>query len=239
MNTREAMLERIRSAVAAGAPATPDGPIPRAYHRSGSHPAGSDHVTELLVDRLIDYKAEVTVVAADGLAEAVDAALAGTRSVVVPAGLDPAAMVGCRSDTRTVTVDGDPALLTAHELDAIDAAVTGATVAIAVTGTIVLSAQPREGRRAISLVPDLLVVVLNADQIVETVPDGIARMSSTSVSSRPLTMISGPSATSDIELSRVEGVHGPRTLRVLIVSRRQPTTLPAASAEPAGAGVAV
>ena len=208
------MLERIRTAVAAGAPSTPDGPIPRAYHRSGSHPAGSDHVRELLVDRLIDYKAEVTVVNATDLAAAVDAALAGARSVVVPAGLDAAAAAGARASSRTVTVDGDPALLTANQLDRTDAAVTGATVAIAVTGTIVLSAQPHEGRRAISLVPDLLVVVLTADQIVETVPDGIARLSPT----RPLTMISGPSATSDIELSRVEGVHGPRTLRVLIVS---------------------
>ena len=207
------MLERIRTAVAAGAPAEPDGPIPHAYHRAGSHPAGSDHVTELLVDRLIDYKAEVTVVAGTELTAAVDAALAGARSVVVPAGLDAAAMAGCRSDSRTVIVDGDPALLTAQELDAVDAAVTGATVAIAVTGTIVLSAQPHEGRRAISLVPDLLVVVLTVDQIVETVPDGITRLSPT----RPLTMISGPSATSDIELSRVEGVHGPRTLRVLIL----------------------
>jgi L-lactate dehydrogenase complex protein LldG len=207
------MLDRIRTAVAAGAPTTPDGPIPRAYHRTGSHPAGSDFVRELLVDRLIDYKAEVTVVAADGLADAVDAALTGARSVVVPPGLDEAAVAGSRANGRVVTVDGQPEPLSSSALDGVDAAVTGATVAIAVTGTIVLSAQPHEGRRAISLVPDLLVVVLTADQIVETVPDGIARLSPT----RALTMISGPSATSDIELSRVEGVHGPRTLRVLIV----------------------
>lgn len=214
MTTREAMLERIRSAVAAGAPASVPTPIPRAYHRSGDHEPGSEHVRELLIDRLVDYKAEVTVVTRDGLAGAVDDALAGARSVVVPSGLDQAAAAGCRSGGRTVTVDGAETVLTAAELDGTDAAVIGATVAIAVTGTIVLSAQPHEGRRAISLVPDLLVVVLTADQIVETVPDGIARLSPT----RPLTMISGPSATSDIELSRVEGVHGPRTLRVLIVS---------------------
>lgn len=207
------MLERIRAAVAAGAPAVADGPVPRAYHRTGTHQAGSDHVRELLIDRLVDYKAEVSVVPAGELTGAVDAALADARSVVVPSGLDEAAMVGCRASGRTVTVDGRPAVLSAAELDGVDAAVTGATVAIAVTGTIVLSAQPHEGRRAISLVPDLLVVVLTADQIVETVPDGIARLSP----SRPLTMISGPSATSDIELSRVEGVHGPRTLRVLIL----------------------
>ena len=208
------MLGRIRTAVAAGAPAVADGPVPRAYHRNGTHPAGSDHVRELLVDRLIDYKAEVSVIVGSELAGAVDAALAGARSVVVPSGLDEAAMAGARSSGRTVTIDGEPTILSAAELDGTDATVIGATVAIAVTGTMVLSAQPHEGRRAISLVPDLLVVVLTADQIVETVPDGIARLSPT----RPLTMISGPSATSDIELSRVEGVHGPRTLRVLIVS---------------------
>jgi L-lactate dehydrogenase complex protein LldG len=213
VSTRDAMLERIRAAVAAGAPATPDGPVPRDYHRTGTHPAGSDHVRELLVDRLVDYKAEVTVVTAMALAAAVDTALADARSVVIPAGLDEAAVAGCRSSGRLVTVDGRPAPLSAAELDGTDAAVTGATVAIAVTGTIVLSAQEHEGRRAISLVPDLLVVVLTVDQIVETVPDGMARLSPT----RALTMISGPSATSDIELSRVEGVHGPRTLRVLIV----------------------
>ena len=208
------MLDRIRAAVAAGAPAVADGPVPRAYHRTGTHPAGSDHVRELLVDRLIDYKAEVSVIAGSELAGAVDAALADARSVVVPSGLDAAAMAGARSSGRTVTIDGGPTILSAAELDGTDATVIGATVAIAVTGTIVLSAQAHEGRRAISLVPDLLVVVLTADQIVETVPDGIARLSPT----RPVTMISGPSATSDIELSRVEGVHGPRTLRVLIVS---------------------
>lgn len=112
-----------------------------------------------------------------------------------------------------MVVDGRPDTLSARELDAVDAAVIGATVAIAVTGTIVLSGRADEGRRAISLVPDLLVVVLRPDQVVETVPEGLRLLSPTA----PLTMISGPSATSDIELSRVEGVHGPRSLHVLIV----------------------
>ncbi len=213
-STRETMLARIRAAVQAGAPSTPAGPVPRAYHRAGTHEPGSDHVRELLVDRLIDYRAEVSVVPAADLPGALDAALAGARSVVVPGGLDDDLRAACATTGRRVVVDGDPLALSPVELDGVDAVVTAATVAIAVTGTIVLSGRPDEGRRAISLVPDLLVVVLRLEQIVETVPDGIARLSPTA----PLTMISGPSATSDIELSRVEGVHGPRTLRVLIVS---------------------
>jgi L-lactate dehydrogenase complex protein LldG len=213
-SSRTAMLNRIRAAVAAGASDVPAEPIPRGYQRVGTHPAGSDHVLELLVDRLVDYKAKVTVVDADGdLETAVDAALDGSRSVVVPAALDPITRAGCAARDRTVVVDGEPSALTPVQLDAIDAVVTGATVAIAVTGTIILSGRPDEGRRAISLVPDLLVVVLPLARIVETVPDGLRLLSPTA----PLTMISGPSATSDIELSRVEGVHGPRTLHVVIV----------------------
>ncbi len=213
MSSREAMLERIRAAVAAGASTTPVPPVPRAYERAGTHEAGSDHVLELLIDRLIDYKAEVSVITAGELASAVDTALSSAASVVVPAGLVAEARAGAARGGRTVVIDGRPQALTAGELDSIDAVVTAATVAIAVTGTIVLSGGEDEGRRAISLVPDLLVVVLHVAQIVETVPDGLRRLEPTA----PLTMISGPSATSDIELSRVEGVHGPRTLRVLIV----------------------
>ena len=213
MTSRTAMLERIRAAVAAGAPATEPPPVPREYQRQGTHAAGSDHVLELLVDRLLDYKAEVAVLgSAEELPAAVDTALGAARSVVVPAGLSGPARTGCAEAGRTVITDGQPTVLTPVELDRIDAVVTAATVAIAVTGTIVLCGQTDEGRRAISLVPDLLVVVLRLDQIVETVPDGLRRLEPKA----PLTMISGPSATSDIELSRVEGVHGPRTLRVLI-----------------------
>lgn len=213
MSTRESMLGTIRAAVAAGASSTEVPPIPRMYHRAGTHEAGSEFVLDVLVDRLLDYQAEVTVLPAAGLSAAVDTALGAARSVVVPAGLGPAARAGCVTGGRTVTVDSHPHALTPAELDAVDAAVTGATVAIAVTGTIILSGRSDEGRRAISLVPDLLVVVLPLAQVVETVPDGLRRLTPTA----PLTMISGPSATSDIELSRVEGVHGPRTLRVLIV----------------------
>lgn len=214
MTAREEMLAAIRRAVAAGAgPGDGAAPVPREYCRTSDHAPGSDDVIDLLVDRLVDYRAEVSVVSSDELAMAISAALQGISSVVVPAGLPTEWVDAADAADRMIRVDGEP-VLTAAELDGIGAVLTGARVAIALTGTIVLDAGPDQGRRAITLVPDVHVVVLRAEQIVHTVPEGLARLTPTA----PLTMISGPSATSDIELQRVEGVHGPRTLRVLIVS---------------------
>ena len=104
------------------------------------------------------------------------------------------------------------------ELDALDAVVTGAALAIADTGTIVLDSGPESGRRALTLVPDHHVCVVRAETIVPSVPDAIAALADASRDGRPITFVSGPSATSDIELDRVEGVHGPRRLDVLVVS---------------------
>jgi L-lactate dehydrogenase complex protein LldG len=194
VSARDEILGRIRSALD-GAPVAE--PVPRDYRRSTG--AG----VELLVERLLDYKAEVRRVAPAELAAAVEGECRGRR-IVVPPGL-PA---GWRP-SGAVEDEG----FTARELDTFDGAVTGCTLAIAETGTLVLSAGPAEGRRALTLVPDLHVCVVLQEQIVDTVPAAFDRLDAT----RPLTFVSGPSATSDIELNRVEGVHGPRRLHVLIV----------------------
>ncbi len=216
MTGRDEVLARIRTALRRGrapAPAAETGGE-QAYRRHGE--TGGASLIGLLADRLADYRALVHVVAADSLPGEIAGALErrGAATAVVPPGLGlplPAGVV--------VTVDSadDGHALSAAELDAVDAVITRAAVAIAETGTIILDGSPDQGRRAISLVPDYHLCVVDAGQVVELVPEAVARLAGTA--SRPLTWISGPSATSDIELERVEGVHGPRTLEVLLVTR--------------------
>ena len=134
----------------------------------------------------------------------------------MPAGVPPE----WRPDGIELVEDGS---LSAYELDELDGVLTGCTVAIAETGTIVLSAGPGEGTRALTLVPDLHVCVVGGDQVVELVPEALERLGDlVRGERRPITFVSGPSATSDIELSRVEGVHGPRTLIVIVVDQEAP-----------------
>jgi L-lactate dehydrogenase complex protein LldG len=204
VTTREEILGRIRRAVAGAAPVT----IGREYTRTGSR--GAAETLDLLVDRLADYRAQVVRVGPAGLGDAVRQALTGVQALVVPAGLPGEVTAALGDVPRVVT---DTGALTALELDRVDAVVTTAALAVAVNGAIVLDAGPGQGRRIISLIPDQHVVVLRADQVVETVPEAVERLDPV----RPTTWIAGPSATSDIELSRVEGVHGPRTLHVVVV----------------------
>jgi L-lactate dehydrogenase complex protein LldG len=167
---------------------------------------------DLLVDRLLDYRATVHRCAPAELSTVLGAALAGTAWVAVPPGVPAGWLSGYPGEIRR---DGDPRPLAVADLDEPGVCVlTGCAVAIAETGTLVLDAGPDQGRRLLTLVPDHHVCVVHSGQIVATVPEGLARLADPT---RPLTFISGPSATSDIELDRVEGVHGPRRLEVIVV----------------------
>ncbi len=210
-DARTELLSRIRTAL--GAPAPAPGAVPRAYRSAGEHAAGSAEVLELIVDRLVDYKAHVHRVSSAELPGLLSELLT-PGSVVVPPGLE-AAWLAALGEVEVLT-DSREAPLSAVELDGIDAVVTAARVAVAETGTIVLDGEPDQGRRAISLVPDVHVCVVRTGQVVQTVPEAVRLLDADP--GRPLTWISGPSATSDIELDRVEGVHGPRTLHVALVS---------------------
>ncbi|SFE11916.1 L-lactate dehydrogenase complex protein LldG, partial [Actinacidiphila alni] len=172
--------------------------------------------TDLLADHLTDYRAHVHHTTAAGLPTTIARLLADhrTRSIVVPHDL-PAGWLDAVPDTVHRHTD-DPAQ-TPQDLDTIDTVITGCALAIAETGTIVLDAGPDQGRRILTLVPDHHICVIHTpDQIVDSVPQALPRLTP----HHPQTWISGPSATSDIELDRVEGVHGPRTLDVILVERR-------------------
>lgn len=216
MSARSDVLARVRAALAGPTTTRPAGPttVPRAYREHGDLAAGSPEVVQLLVDRLVDYEAHVhhAETPAD-VATVVGDLLADATSVVVPPGLDDAWLARLGGAT-TVVPDARDDPRTPDELDHVDAVVTGARLAIADTGTIVLDGEADQGRRAITLVPDLHVCVVRADQVLQTVPEAVRLLAAHP--ERPQTWISGPSATSDIELSRVEGVHGPRTLHVVL-----------------------
>lgn len=204
---REEVLRRVREAIAATGAGAAAEPPPLLHRRRGEHVRGSPALTDLLRERLVDYRAEVLRCDAEEVGEAVQAALDQQHAprAVVPPGLPE----GWRP--RSAIVDDG---LDAAALDEFDAVVTGTAVAVAETGTVVLDGSPLCGRRAITLVPDLHVCVVRAGDIVQTVPEALALLDT----NRPLTFVSGPSATSDIELDRVEGVHGPRRLIVVIAT---------------------
>jgi L-lactate dehydrogenase complex protein LldG len=203
MTAREEILARIRTALGDEPPVL--APAVRDYRTADGRPPGDPALLELLVDRLEDYKATVLRCAPDEVAATVASALSAVPGGVVVA---PGVPAGWRPDGATED-DGRPAVA----LAGFAATLTGVAVAIADTGTLVLDGSLLSGRRALSLLPDCLVCVVEAAQVVGSVPEGLAVLDPTA----PLTMVSGPSATSDIELSRVEGVHGPRTLVVVLV----------------------
>ncbi|MFF3014601.1 lactate utilization protein C [Streptomyces sp. NPDC057939] len=203
MSSKDRILARIRRAASG-----PDPDVPRDYLRV--HGARTPAETaDLLAANLTEYRATVHRTDEDGLPPLLARLLSRHDSVLVPPALPPH-WLSVAGPTRI----HDRAASTAHELDRVAGVVTGCALAIAETGTIVLDGGPDQGRRRISLIPDHHVCVVRVpDQVVDSVPQALERLDPT----RPLTWISGPSATSDIELDRVEGVHGPRTLDVVLL----------------------
>jgi L-lactate dehydrogenase complex protein LldG len=203
---KEEMLTRIRTALA-NAPEPPD--IPRDFREQDER----DHMAlvEDFVDRLKEYKAIVTLTNGAGLSQAIADACQkhALRRLVVPADVPDQWL------PAEVTVLRDDPPLTLTDLDTSSGVLTGCALGIAQTGTILLDAGALQGRRVLSLLPDVHLCVIRAEQIVGLVPEAVEKLAEQPT--RPLTLISGPSATSDIELSRVEGVHGPRTLHVLVM----------------------
>jgi L-lactate dehydrogenase complex protein LldG len=209
MRARDEVLSRIRDALAPGAEA-PD--VPRAYRLAGSGPpAGDAGVVARFCERAAEYRATVRRVDLDAVDEAIAAACrehGAGRIAVAP---------GIRHGPPGVELVPDDPPLSPRDLDRLDGVLTGCALAISETGTIVLDGGAGSGRRALSLVPDLHVCLVEAGRVHASVPDAIAALAPAAREGRPLTFVSGPSATSDIELERVEGVHGPRELVILVV----------------------
>ncbi|MDD9205990.1 LUD domain-containing protein [Georgenia sp. 10Sc9-8] len=220
MEARDAILARIHDALGRSGdassrtsmtPGAPTGSTPaRAYRTHTGVEPGSPQALDLFVERVEDYRARVHRCTEAELPAVLAGLLDDDGGVVVPPGLPTAwtdAVTGARVD--------DPPLSHAA-LDEVGAVLTAARVGIAETGTIVLDAQSDQGRRVISLIPDHHVCVVRAEQVVVTVPEAVAVLGEHP--DRPQTWIAGPSATSDIELERIEGVHGPRVLDVVVVA---------------------
>jgi L-lactate dehydrogenase complex protein LldG len=184
------------------------GQIPRTYTQRSA--VSRDETLALFTERLIDYDAHVVTCTPNELPSAIQDALQQHKasSVLIPEDLPRDVLPAGLSATPDTN-------LSAAELDHFDAAVTLCTLAIAETGTLVLQGLAGQGRRATTLVPDIHVCILRAEDVVATVPEAFERLASTAT--RPLTFVSGPSATADIEMTRIKGVHGPRQLHILLV----------------------
>lgn len=213
---KEEILARVRSAIAD----IPAGSVAERAPIDWEYAQGMEidgDLVEVFAERVEDYRAIVVRCGEDEIEDKIAEAVAQheATSIVIPPGLaDSWAGAAQSAGARLVAEGGEP--LNANELNVVDGVLTSSAVGIADTGTIVLDHGAGQGRRALSLVPDLHICVVRTDQVVTNVPEAIARLGDAVRAGQPLTWISGPSATSDIELSRVEGVHGPRTLHVII-----------------------
>ncbi|MGZ3638701.1 MAG: LutC/YkgG family protein [Ktedonobacterales bacterium] len=220
---RTEMLRRIRSALSdVPHDETPDKvTVERDYTQS--MPVERDEIVRRFVERVTEYKATVRGVQEDNLAPSIADACAAhaVKHLAIPPDI-PSAWLTDLASSGVELLRDEPgtAPLSYAQLDSSDGVLTGCALAIAQTGTIVLDAGAYQGRRVLTLLPDYHLCVVYADQIVDIVPQAIEQLAdAVREQQRPITFISGPSATSDIELNRVEGVHGPRTLEVLVVTR--------------------
>jgi L-lactate dehydrogenase complex protein LldG len=214
--SREQVMADVRAALADVTEPDPLTDVPRVWQTGRATLV--DDALELFVDRLIDYKAEVVKApSAKVLPNLIAVCLHSAHAIscCVPPGLAPELMAPAAKAGIDVRTDDPP--LSKGELDGIDAVVTMCRACMAETGTIALDHSPDQGRRVISLLPDIHVCIVKAAQIASDVPEAMALLERPISQGQPITWISGPSATSDIELSRVEGVHGPRKLYVIIV----------------------
>lgn len=217
-NARERILQRIQSALHKETPTAPQledqstTVLLRNYRLRDEAP--TEEILNRFIERVTEYKAHVQRVTEDQLAAAIAEALAarGVERLVVPADLPTAWL------PTNITLLRDGGELSYETLDSSHGVLTCCALGIAQTGTIVLDHGALQGRRAISLVPDYHLCIVRTAQIVGLLPEASAQLEAAARVGRPITFISGPSATSDIELNRVEGVHGPRTLEVLVVT---------------------
>lgn len=217
MSSKEALLSDLRKALRHSGH-TGDARTQReerSYLIEGEYPPGTEKVVDRFIESVSKHGATVLRVKnRKEVPEAIERALTGTKSVVFPAGVAPKWIKAAIRD-HEVYLDSPTEPLSHHTLDRVEAVVTASTCAIAQTGTIILDGSPSQGRRALTLIPDVHVIIVDAGSIFSTVPEAFRTLEGTQT--RPLTWVTGPSATSDIELQRVEGVHGPRQLRVIVV----------------------
>jgi L-lactate dehydrogenase complex protein LldF len=223
-DARTDVLRRIRSALAGATP----GDVPREYRTEDGRER--DEIVNLFAERVAEYRATVHGVREAEVADVIAriATEAGARRIGIPADLPKewrpaAAAASAAADEAAGSERGgvelvEDASLSVEQLDALDGAVTGCAAAIAEAGAFVLDTGPGQGRRALSLVPDLHICVVREDQVVGLVPEAVRVLEDAVAAGRPLTFVAGPSATSDIELDRVEGVHGPRVLHVVVAA---------------------
>lgn len=217
-SAREAVLARIRAANE-GAGATPAGhseaagPSPAAAPPAAA-PLSQPELVDLFAERVADYRAGVHRVPYGEIGACVERICAerAITDLLVPKGLEPAWLPG------VVEILADSPARSARELDRVGGVLTASRLAIAFTGTIVFDGGPGQGRRAATLVPDLHICVVAAESVVYGLDEALAEVAPAAAAGNPITFTSGPSATSDIELTRVEGVHGPRTLEVIIAA---------------------